>query len=98
MHLPARFDKPTAGDLWMENKRVQSLADSLDRAPRAPAATRDVVRRYVRQNVAWNSPPVVKLEPATSPRPLTACARLAMPPRVPRSTMPPVRVQEKAWP
>src|SRR5438552_3626451 len=39
----------------------------------------------------------MRLSPTTWPAALTARALLRVPPRVPRSTIPPVRVHEKAW-
>src|SRR5205085_4994851 len=53
---------------------------------------------YVRQSVAWDSAsPGSLLAPTTWPLGFTADAMVIVPPSVPRSTIPPALVHEKAW-
>src|SRR5262245_53306552 len=48
--------------------------------------------------VAWNpASPAVVLSPTTSPPGFTWRAKLYVPPRVPRSTIPPSGVHKNAW-
>src|SRR5204863_10143362 len=51
----------------------------------------------VNENAWFDALPATSLDPTTWPLALIASAVLALPPRVPRSTIPPAGVHENAW-